>query len=63
MIGHNAADEQLRSAKETRLVVEAQKGHQKLLSIDGRVASTRPEEGDYWYERHERIGGIGYKIQ
>jgi hypothetical protein len=46
-IGHNAAETQLKSAKEARLVVEAQKGHRKLLSIDWNAAPRQPDEGDY----------------
>ena len=62
-MGHNTAETNLKTAKESGLIVEAPRGHQKLFSINWEKARRRPEEGDYWYERYERIWGVGYKKQ
>jgi hypothetical protein len=62
-MGHNSAETNLKTAKESGLIVETPRGHQKLFSINWEKARRRPEEGDYWYERYERIWGVGYKKQ
>jgi hypothetical protein len=62
-MGHNAAETNIKTAKESGLLVETQRGHQKLLSINWDKARRPPEEGDHWYERYERIWGVGYKKQ
>jgi AAA domain len=60
-MGHNNAETNLKTAKESGLIIETQMGHRKLLSVNWGKARVRPEEGDYWYERYERIWGVGYK--
>jgi hypothetical protein len=45
------------------MIIETQRGHQKLFSVNWEKVRRPPEEGDYWYERYERIWGVGYKKQ
>jgi AAA domain len=62
-MGHNGVETNLKTAKESGLITETPSGHRKLLSVDWNKARKRPDEGDYWYERYERIWGVGYKKQ
>jgi hypothetical protein len=62
-MGHNAAETNLKTAKVSGLIVETPRGHQKLFGVNWEKARRPPDEGDYWYERYERIWGVGYKKQ
>jgi hypothetical protein len=62
-MGHNSAEVNLKSATQSEMIIETQRGHQKLFSVNWEKVRRPPEEGDYWYERYERIWGVGYKKQ